>query len=140
MGDLGDLQQRSTQTTNRAVVVPLLSVNIMLNDGGNDTNLVGDETSEPKLTNETITVTNNFSSPASASASGACCFCFCREDVECFEELGCMTVLNVCCCDVCLGHKSIACLGCGVFCDYCCGFYHDDGDEIWSTRSGLKIC
>lgn len=28
---------------------------------------------------------------------------------------------------------------CGCICDFCCGMYHDDGDEVYSTRTGKRI-
>lgn len=44
------------------------------------------------------------------------------------------SIMNILCCCACCG------LDCGCIIDLLCGCSHDDGDEVHSTRTGMRLC
>lgn len=44
------------------------------------------------------------------------------------------SIMNILCCCACCG------LDCGCLIDLLCGCSHDNGDEVYSTRTGIRLC
>jgi hypothetical protein len=65
------------------------------------------------------------------------CACFCPFECNCIDTRDYINILCCCCnCHALCGQQCSP----GCIFDLCCGFSDNNGDEIYSTRTGIRLC